>query len=43
MEFSIIAAYSENRVIGNGNEIPWRKIKEDLRKYREDMRSFADF
>ena len=42
MDFSIIAAYAENRVIGNGNEIPWRKTKEDRERYREDMLRFQD-
>ena len=31
---SLIAALASNRVIGSGNQLPWR-LPEDLRRFRE--------
>lgn len=35
MRLSIIAAVSRNGIIGNDYEIPWPKISEDLKRFRE--------
>jgi dihydrofolate reductase len=35
MGFSIIAAVSENNVIGKNGELPWPKIKEDMKRFRK--------
>jgi dihydrofolate reductase len=37
----MIVAMTPDRVIGNGSDIPWRKTKEDRKKYSEDMKRFA--
>jgi len=42
MGLIIIAAYSENNVIGIDDQIPWRMEKEDFKKYRSDMKRFVD-
>lgn len=35
MELISVAALSENRVVGSGDEIPWESIPEDRRQYRQ--------
>jgi dihydrofolate reductase len=35
MELVSVAALAENRVIGDGDDIPWASIPEDRRQYRE--------
>lgn len=34
MKFSLIAAVSENNVIGHNNELPWPRISEDMAHFR---------
>ncbi len=31
----LLAAWDDNRLIGNGNELPWHHIKEDMRMFRD--------
>ena len=35
MKISIVVAYSENRVIGKDNKLPWPRIKEDMDHFRK--------
>lgn len=35
MNISIVVAYSENRVIGKDNKLPWGRIKEDLQHFHD--------
>lgn len=35
MPIKIIAAVSSNGIIGQGNKLPWSKMKEDLRRFRK--------
>ena len=42
MSLIIIAAISENNVIGKDGKVPWRITKEDKAKYRGDIDRFRD-
>lgn len=42
MNLGILVAVSENNVIGNQGDIPWRLTKEDRKRYKEDMNRFRD-